>query len=42
MGITKITDENFEEKVMKSPNVWCLRFTAEWCGTCKQLVFIVE
>ena len=29
MAISEITDENFEEKVVKRPNVWCLRFTAD-------------
>tara|TARA_Y100000741_G_scaffold335275_1_gene293074 strand:- start:96 stop:413 length:318 start_codon:yes stop_codon:yes gene_type:complete len=42
MAITEITDETFEEKVMKSSKIWCLRFTAEWCSPCKQLAPIVE
>ena len=32
MAIHEITDENFEEKVMKSTKPFLIRFTAEWCG----------
>ncbi len=42
MAIQTITDENFEEKVMKSPKLFLIRFTAEWCGPCKALAPIVE
>ena len=32
MAIQTITDENFEEKVMKNAKPFLIRFTAEWCG----------
>ena len=42
MAIQKITDENFDEKVMKSSKPFLIRFTAEWCSPCKALAPIVE
>ena len=32
MAIHELTDENFEEKVLKDTSSWVIRFTAEWCG----------
>jgi hypothetical protein len=32
MASIKITDENFNDKVLKSERPFCVRFTAEFCG----------
>ncbi len=32
MSIQNITDDNFEEKVLKNSKPFCLKFEAEWCG----------
>ena len=32
MAVHEITDDNFEERVMKSTKDVICRFTAEWCG----------
>jgi thioredoxin-like negative regulator of GroEL len=32
MPIQKITDENFEQKVLKNSKPFCLKFEATWCG----------
>ena len=42
MAIIEITDENFEEKVLKNSKPFCLKFEAEWCGPCKAYTPIVE
>ena len=42
MTIQDITDETFDEKVMKSSKPFCLKFEADWCGPCKALTPIVE
>ena len=42
MAIQTITDENFEEKVMKNSKPFLIRFTASWCQPCKALALIVE
>jgi|TARA_Y100001970_G_scaffold223394_1_gene275020 thioredoxin-like negative regulator of GroEL len=33
MAIIEITDENFEEKVLKNSKPFCLKFEATWCGS---------
>ena len=42
MAIIEITDENFEEKVLKNSKPFCLKFEATWCGPCKAYTPIVE
>ena len=32
MAVHEITDDNFEERVMKNTKDVICRFTAEWCG----------
>jgi len=32
-----LTAENFDEKVMKSKEIWMVEFYAPWCGHCKDL-----
>ena len=32
MAIQEITDENFQEKVLKNSKPFCLKFEADWCG----------
>ncbi|MEY3907011.1 MAG: thioredoxin, partial [Pseudomonadota bacterium] len=35
MATIKITDENFEEQVLKSEKNWVVQFSASWCGPCR-------
>jgi protein disulfide-isomerase A6 len=35
--IKTLTEENFEETVLKSKDMWLVEFFAPWCGHCKSL-----
>ena len=42
MSVLKLTDENFENEVLKSDKPCIVDFYADWCGPCKMMSPIIE
>ena len=42
MSVVKLTEQNFEEEVLKSDKTVIVDFYADWCGPCKMMSPVID